>query len=233
MNRLSHHPNAAVLVPAVAAWDDHECLDYLLRYGPHCFDPNQPSDYINGWYDDNRPYTEANFSAALDRLASREQATTRNSRLQSALRFLSRSRSIQAFLTSICKADMFKDETVQTLTSRLAQKLADTHLHHLYRFRMIPSGTILQWQITGLNREGHTHLAWLPTLIRLGNHYDAQLPLPAAIRKAQQLTLLYQPQPPPAIPPPASTDPRQVAKADSRSSSLKEKAWQDPSTPTG
>ena len=153
--------------------------------------------------------------------------------MQSALRFLSRSRSIQAFLTSICNAGMFKDETVQILTSRLAQKLADIHLHHLYRFRMIPPRTIHQWHITGLNREGHTHLAWLPTLIRLDNHNDARLPLPAAIRKAQQLTQLYQPQPSPATPPPASIDPRQVAKADSRSSSLKEKAWQDPSTPTG
>ena len=215
MNRLlSRHPNAATLVPEVSSWPDEEALDYLLRYGPHAIDPNLPSEYINGWYDDDRPYSAQTFQAALERLSSRDTSSTKEDRIKTALSLLG-SQKISPYLRSICKARLFKEDDDE-LTSALATILGTLHLHQAHRLRMVPPTIIQGWTIPGLHPQGLQYLSWLPVLLRIGNPLLVRFPLDKAVAEARAH---HQSQSPTL--PATSTrhnPPRQVARADSRSS---------------
>ena len=91
------------------------------------------------------------------------------------------------FLLSIYKSRHYRRAGPQSLTNSIAQLLAKESLHPGHRFWMVPYCRARMWNIPGLSPAGSEFLAWLPTILGMGDFYNTRLPLDKAVEKAKSL----------------------------------------------
>ena len=182
-----YYRSKASLVPETATWDDVTALTYLLERGPYSVDPNRGKEYVHGWYDDNRPYSDQTFEQALRAASMRDGPSTEEDRIREARKYLNYPDKGLPYLMSIYKAGHYSGAGPQSLLNEIAKLLAKDSLHPEHRFRMIPHSRASTWTIPGLSPTGTDILAWLPTLLRMGDVYDTRLPLDQAVDKAKSL----------------------------------------------
>ena len=181
----STNPRKATLVPEAKRWDDNTALTYLLRCGPHSIDPNLPPEYINGWYDDARRYSDEVFVCILTEVIAPADTDDLASRTALAKQVITQPDTTLRFLQTLFKEKHFDGDFTQ-MTESIAHFLATHHLHLQHRLRMVPPTVATQWSIPGLSAEGKERLAWLPTLLRFGNMSDMWYPTATAMEKAKE-----------------------------------------------
>ena len=154
----STNPRKATLVPEATQWDDATALTYLLRHSPHTVDPNLPSEYVNGWYDDARRYSDEVFVRILTEVITPADTDDLATRVRLARQVITQPEMTLRFLRTLFKEKQFDGNFTQ-LTDSIAHFLATRHLHLKHRLRMVPPTVAEQWSIPGLSAKGKERLA--------------------------------------------------------------------------
>ena len=158
----------STLVPEVRQWTNAQLLDYLLRRGPKCFDPNREKEYMDGWYDDDREFTSMEFERAIGNVLAVEEHSDLESRTRVANATLEGG-SIRMFIDGLVLLQVVASCDANRFKRSLAETMARNHVERWHRLRLVPVDTARAWTVDGISQAGiDDYLAFLPVFLRHG-----------------------------------------------------------------